>query len=59
MNIDISQRQQNQVAKTARLREYFRGEDRPEIHEWAIEDEKLEWQLMTNQEIEEYLKAAQ
>jgi len=57
--MDISQTQQKRVAKIARLREYFAPEDRPEIYEWSIEDEKLDFQLMTNQEVEEYLEDAQ
>ena len=57
--MDISQSQQRRVAKIARLTEYFAPEDRPEIYEWSIEDERLEFQLMTNQEVEEYLRNAQ
>jgi hypothetical protein len=58
MSIDISENQQKRVAKVARLREYFAGEDRPEIYEWSIADEKFTFQLMTNQEIEQYLRNA-
>jgi hypothetical protein len=57
--MDISQTQQKGVAKIARLREFFAPEDRPEIYEWSIADEKLEFQLMTNQEVEEYIRNAQ
>jgi hypothetical protein len=60
MQMDASQGQQKRVAKIARLREYFAPEDRPEIYEeLSVADEKLEFQLMTNQEVEEYLKKAQ
>jgi hypothetical protein len=57
--MDISQTQQKRRAKIERLREFFGAEDRPEIYEWSIEDERFEFQLMTNQEIEEYLRNAQ
>ncbi len=57
--MDISQGQQKRVAKIQRLREYFAPEDRPEIYEWDIGDEKFSFELMTNEEVEKYLKAAQ
>ena len=56
MEIQISPTQQKRVAKIARLREYFSPQDCPEIYEWSIEDEELDFKLMTDFEIAEYLK---
>jgi hypothetical protein len=57
MEMNISTTQQKRVEKVTRLREYF-GTDKPEIYAWSVEDEKLDFKLMTNQEIEVYLKTA-
>jgi len=59
MDFHASETERKRVAKIRRLREYFAPLDRPEIYEWSIEDEKFTFELMTNQEIGEYLKAAQ
>jgi hypothetical protein len=58
MKMDISETQQKRVAKVSRLREYFAPNDRPEIHEWSPTDEKFAFELMTNQEIKQYLGRA-
>lgn len=55
--ITMSVGQQKRLEKIARLREYFDPGDRPEIYEWSVEDEKLDFKLMTNQEIEAYLRS--
>jgi hypothetical protein len=56
--MDISPTQQKRVAKISRLREYFAPEDRPEIHEWSPTDEGFAFELMTDQEIKQYLENA-
>jgi hypothetical protein len=57
VGIEISSSQQKRVEKIARLREYF-GNDCPEIYEWSVEDERLDFKLMSDYEVSEYLKAA-
>ena len=55
MPIDMSPTQQKRNAKTKRLFQFYRA-DRPEVHEWSIEDEALDCASMSDAEVSAYLE---
>lgn len=55
MSLEISATQLKRVNKIVRLKEYFKT-DCPEIYEWEPEDEGLDFSIMSDPEVEVYLK---
>ena len=58
MGVEMSAGQKKRTEKVERLRKFFGGNDRIEIHEWVVADEGLEFSKMSDREVEEYLKNA-
>lgn len=47
--------QNKRAAKIERLRRFFAAE-RPEIYEWSVTDENLDFSKMSDAEVAEYLR---
>ena len=56
MGVEMSATQRKRVEKIERLRRFFRADNRLEIHEWSVADEKLKFSGMSDSAVEEYLK---
>ena len=56
MGIETSATQQKRAEKVSRMRKYFGNTERPEIHEWSVGDESLDFKTMSDAEVAEYLK---
>jgi hypothetical protein len=54
MDVEMSSRQRKTVEKIERLRAYFKS-DRPEIYEWSVEDEAIDFVGMSDQGVTDYL----
>lgn len=51
----MSETQKKRVEKIERLRRYFKT-DRPEIYEWDVTDEMIDFKSMSDSEVSEYLE---
>ena len=56
MGVEPSATQRKRAEKVERLRRFFGADNRVEIYEWTVADEKSDFSGMSDQEIEEYLK---
>jgi len=54
MDVGMSSRQRKSLEKAERLRDYFKS-DRPEIYEWVVEDEAIDFASMSDQDVAAYL----